>query len=458
MIFKNRQRGQALVLIALAAVALFAFAALAIDGSRVFSDRRHSQNASDTAAYAAALAKVRGKALLVWKQAGKDLAETNGYKDDGVNMVWVYTCEEWLIAPENPTHEPCKGLPGSAIESEYVYVRIKSVVPLFFAKIIGWSAMTNYTDAVVHASPPKVVPWYDGNALVSTMTGCPPTGYPHDPFTVTGHSGTTVVSAGILVNSNCAFPDAYDQGGSSHVTVDPDKHVCVIGDAESTNTSPSPDHDCTPIDPEIYVLPETPSCSGDGEILENAPKDYTATPGNYNSPFPNKSPAGNLKLLPGIYCLNKGISLNSSWFITTDLDGDGHDIDSEGVFFYVPDGDVTFNGSSEIHIHAISAQWPGLDQMYVNMFMYVPPENNAVITITGSDGSSFTGTILAPTSHVKLSGGSTTSGGATDGTVTLDAQIIGYSVAISGNGTLNILYTQSNNATGLTKPLMSMKE
>lgn len=37
-------RGQALVLIALAAVGLFAFAALAIDGSAVFSDRRHAQN------------------------------------------------------------------------------------------------------------------------------------------------------------------------------------------------------------------------------------------------------------------------------------------------------------------------------------------------------------------------------------------------------------------------------
>ena len=56
---KNSEKGQALVIIALSAVGLFAFTALAIDGSRVFSDRRHAQNAADTAALAAALAKIR---------------------------------------------------------------------------------------------------------------------------------------------------------------------------------------------------------------------------------------------------------------------------------------------------------------------------------------------------------------------------------------------------------------
>ena len=57
-----KEHGQALVVIAIAAVALFGFAALAIDGSMVFSDRRHAQNAADTAALDAALAKTRGGA------------------------------------------------------------------------------------------------------------------------------------------------------------------------------------------------------------------------------------------------------------------------------------------------------------------------------------------------------------------------------------------------------------
>src|SRR4026209_1716458 len=51
------ERGQALIIFALAAIGLFGIVGLAIDGSAKFSDRRHAQNAADTAALAAALAK-----------------------------------------------------------------------------------------------------------------------------------------------------------------------------------------------------------------------------------------------------------------------------------------------------------------------------------------------------------------------------------------------------------------
>src|ERR1043166_5008772 len=55
---RSFERGQALVLIALAAIGLFAIAGLAIDGSAKYSDRRHAQNAADTAALAGAYAKI----------------------------------------------------------------------------------------------------------------------------------------------------------------------------------------------------------------------------------------------------------------------------------------------------------------------------------------------------------------------------------------------------------------
>ncbi len=59
MIIRSSEEGQALIIIALAAAALFAFSALAIVGSMVFSDRRYAQNAADTAVPAAALVKNR---------------------------------------------------------------------------------------------------------------------------------------------------------------------------------------------------------------------------------------------------------------------------------------------------------------------------------------------------------------------------------------------------------------
>src|SRR6186997_1064240 len=100
---KSQERGQALILIAFAAIGLFAFTALAIDGSRVFSDRRHAQNAADTAALAAALTKVRGGDYVL---AAEKRAETNGYVTDADSSVDVHLCSDVGL---NPT---CEGLPG----------------------------------------------------------------------------------------------------------------------------------------------------------------------------------------------------------------------------------------------------------------------------------------------------------------------------------------------------------
>jgi len=45
----NSERGQVLVIVALAMIGLIGITGLAIDGSMVLMDRRHAQNAADTA-------------------------------------------------------------------------------------------------------------------------------------------------------------------------------------------------------------------------------------------------------------------------------------------------------------------------------------------------------------------------------------------------------------------------
>ena len=108
----KHEKGQTLIIIALAMIALIGFTALAIDGGRVFSDRRHSQNASDTAAFAAALARVRANPS--WKQVGLDRAAVNDYVNDGTTEVEVYLCSEW----ETLSGTSCEGLPAGADPSE----------------------------------------------------------------------------------------------------------------------------------------------------------------------------------------------------------------------------------------------------------------------------------------------------------------------------------------------------
>src|ERR1051326_344389 len=74
---RTTERGQALILIALAAIGLFAMTGLAIDGSAKFSDRRHAQNAADAAALAGALAKINADPQ--WDLTAMNRARGNGY-------------------------------------------------------------------------------------------------------------------------------------------------------------------------------------------------------------------------------------------------------------------------------------------------------------------------------------------------------------------------------------------
>jgi Flp pilus assembly protein TadG len=437
------QGGQALVLIVLAAVGLFAFAALAIDGSAVFSDRRHSQNASDTAAYAAALARVRdpNPALGNWKQAGFDRAEGNGYDPaDGVTEIQVHTCTEW----KNLTGEECKGLPAAVLAdpskaNEYIYVRIKSVVNLSFARIIGWQQVTNYTDAVVRAKPAEVTEWFSGMALVAANTTCPAPG-DFGPFETGGSSNTLVTNSGVFVNANCNT-SFVDNGGGSLTTAD---GVCLVGNFDNsppvTGISPMPQAGCgEQIDITKYWMPDkdpgllAPYCSSSGSISESG-GEYIATPGRFGGgAFPDESPSGTLRLQKGIYCLDSGINLNAGWDITTDLDDDGvFDPSTEGVFFYVRNGDITFNGGMDLELFAMTDTAGGFPSSILRYLIYVPASNDANIELAGDGESTFTGMILAPTSNIDIKGN--TLG------LNLHTQIIALNTRISGNGTIDITY------------------
>ena len=430
------QHGQAIVMIALAAIGLFAFAALAIDGSAIFSDRRHAQNAADTAALEAALTKVRGGA---WEAEGLSRAADNGYNNNGTtNDVVLY----------NP---PIDGIYQG--NSQYIQVKVRSDVKLYFARVIGRQTATNHVEAVARASIPEVTTWYDGHALVSVMEGCRSAGDPYDPFVVGGNGTTIVNNSGIFVNSTCD-PAFEDNGTSNLVTTT--KGVCVVGGVEDdvNGVNPPPNDYCaSQINPAKYQM-LNPVCNEPGSITGSS-GNYEAWPGYFNrtgnQTFPDASPSGTLKLNKGIYCLENGLSLNGNWNITTDLDGDGlHDADTEGVLFFVPDGDVTFNGGSTMTVHAISSLFGGFPERFLNYLIYIPPSNEADVIITGNNGSTFTGTILAPASHITLNG--------SGNSFSLDTQIIGYNTTITGSGYIDITYNQGNNGMTLTQPGVELSQ
>jgi Flp pilus assembly protein TadG len=219
---KFKERGQALILITLAAIGLFAFTGLAVDGSRTYSDRRHAQNAADAAALAAALTKIRGQDYVA---AGLARASDNGYVTNENTAVEVKLCNEQKrdsngsLVYDPSTGQPalidCPGMPAGITtqqKAEYIRVRIKSTVNTTFARVFGWQTMKNTVQAVVRAQlpPPPAQP---------TSTSSHPTATDVVPYGSTSTPGSAPASTSVVTTGGADYGDAAliaTRGGNSN--------------------------------------------------------------------------------------------------------------------------------------------------------------------------------------------------------------------------------------------------
>ncbi len=337
MKFKMTERGQALILIAFAAIGLFSFTALAVDGGRKFSDRRHAQNAADTAVLAAALAKVRGENYTVVAQ---QLANDNGYNNDGVtSTVEVQLCNEPDVV--------CQGLPAglsAAEKGEYIKVTVKSTIPSTFARVFGTQTFTNTTEAIARAHLPGVSAAVNppGGTVPPTDTPVPPTDTPLPTVTpvsttVTYTSGSLFGNAALIATKggnynqcflmnggadvythnsgiyiNCSGSQAIFMNGGAHLDMDATGQVvgCYF-----TNGGASYDPIACGVNGGVSQtinastfsgVPTTqapPTCSGNGSISGN-----TYYPGNFSNITINSGV--NVVMNPGVYCVNGNFNLN----------------------------------------------------------------------------------------------------------------------------------------------------
>lgn len=135
------ERGQAIVIIAVAIFVLTGIAALAVDGGLYYADRRKAQNAADSAVLAASLARLRGEDFV---SAALLNAEKNGYRNDGERS------EVLVAAP--PASGPYEG------DREYVQVTVVSRHKTYFGAVVGIRELLNSAQAVSRAVPPKFGP------------------------------------------------------------------------------------------------------------------------------------------------------------------------------------------------------------------------------------------------------------------------------------------------------------
>jgi hypothetical protein len=462
MYHKKSEKGQALVIIALAAVGLFAFTALAIDGSRVFSDRRHAQNAADTAVLAAALAKIRTPNYppnapdapdLAAIAAGEHRAETNGYVSDADTTVEVNFCNEVGLNP------PCEGLPASADtpeeQAEYIQVVIRLTTNTTFARIIGRNTVPSIVTAVARAKPGSFSPLIADMALAAMNL--------HNPNAMFGHGNITldVNGGGVFVNSD--YTSACPPGSGAMTTDGNGTYDApvyeVVGSLCSNGTSSvvGLQQPASQIPPLANVDPPDIPCGPPGSLSGT-----TFLPGTYGH---IDIPGGTWTFENGDYCFTDGVNLhgnvniianNANFRITSGeffstangtfectnllvhIDG-GSGIrftgstvfTCNGVTFFASTGSLTWNGAVGSTLIAPSTG------DYANLLIYFPSTNPSALTISGNSDSTLQGSIIAAASPIAILGNSTSVAG---NPLQLSSQIIGDTVDIGGNGNIVINY------------------
>jgi len=467
------EKGQALILIAFGIVALIGFTALAIDGGRVFSDRRNAQNAADTAALAAALDEIYaryGKVTPGYEQTGLNRAADNYYQNDADHTVTVEFCDDARTAGD-----PCTGLPSGAVESEYIRVKIESKVHMTFARVLGREFVTNHVEAVSRVQGALTTNVFNSGAgLYATNMNDE-----NDCFKVLGSAGLKLHDTGIYVG--CKGNKALSFGGSADLYMDANAQVVGCTDDQDFPIEGTGTIDCgveqqnvgKSTFADVPTAPPTPSCTGPGQKLGS-----TWTPGSYGSEIItstitfqagvycfanlNVKPSGNivgtdagavrLVLSNDIKLMNTGNDVKNLELFMNNADfdifgslnadrfrfyGKGNSsfslashatLDSIDAYIYSETGRIEFDAQADANLHAPP---PDDDFGVGGILIYMPWDNPNDFNLNGGSDNTWYGTVLVPHAHVTYNGGSN---------FKLYGQVIGYTFTINGGNVGEIFF------------------
>ncbi|MEN8240394.1 MAG: pilus assembly protein TadG-related protein [Chloroflexota bacterium] len=424
----QKESGQVIVLLVVGIISLLGFSALAIDGARLFSEKRNLQGVSDTAAFTAATYVGQYEPYQIFtnwysgsriephaEQAALEIIRQNGYTDQIYNP---FGGNDRLRITIDPITS------GTEFTPYIVKVTLISEVDPIFAQLVyhGEILANAYTEAIVW---PKMNAAY-GRAIFSTATS----GDKRIEFI--GNATLNVTGSGIFANSNGS--SAIYASGS--VNVDIQGAVTSAGGIYNNNNimiaqSFQSNAQTLPLMP----VPTPEKCSSMATSVEtfDAISGITwHTAGRYTSASTTVISSGHHVFESGWYCFDEQLHIS----------GGIVESEPEGVMFYFPDSGNGFSASGGT-IDLRAAQNGQADDSAGNnwdgMLVYIDPTNVGVFSVQGGTGSHLEGTIYAPgpasndtDPKCSLSGSGTTDA--------YNVQLVCYSLSISGNAGLNLFY------------------
>jgi hypothetical protein len=405
------ERGQAIVLIVLAVVALLGFAALAVDGSMMLSDRRFAQSASDAACMsgAANAAQQIEKKGLTWDNWSCVSSEIDKVAASARNAAVSYAKVNNVsidqdISDHNGVITECKVSSLNGLPLKYMDVKTevtqetRTAFMHFVFKGVGKNTVTSvgrvwprsplaYGYAIVALNPDDCKGMNTGVELHGTADVIVEKGGVFTNGCLRG-VGTQKIS---VSNSSIHYRSEFINSGNSNFTPAPQKI----------------DYQMSPND---YAITE-PNCT-DSEAHRVRGKDLRG------------------ELEPGLWCVDGDATINA-----------GDTLTGDGVTIVMMDGRLHIDGHAEVKLSAPTVTtdvWPAIPGIVI----YAPPSTNYRdvnkngILLNGNSTSYFTGTILAPALDVYING--------TGSSWAYNAQIIGWNVQVGGTADTYVNYNGKN--------------
>ena len=425
ILHNEKQRGQAIVLIAAVMVALIAALGLAIDGGGLFLLYRDVQNATDSAALTAAYAMCTGAPI---EDSVYDNARQNGFANGVRGTVTI-------------TYPPPVG------SMNYVEIEIEATKPAYFIQIVYPGDLTVRASTTSQCQMGTDFGFPSSAAIVQLQeSGCGGGGAA--PLDSTG-SSSVIVHGDIYINhasTNCDSVELIDNNKAQFYL---NGKMCVQGSRVSINHNTSdPGSELTPppftggssdfespcndvpqltgtaaLDP-LGLASNPPSCAGLGS--HGALNNYTtndpnnpgiAQPGYYSDFSINSN--RHVELQSGVYCFTGNATIHG-----------GLSSASGGVTLF-QNCDCTIKSNGQSHID-IEAQQSG-DYRGLLIYSQSTSTSNGHNFDGGTD-ITMVGTVYSPQAECKITGGSSS---------ILNAQFICYKFFIAGGAEVIIQHLPS---------------
>jgi len=412
-ILHSRRRGQALVMITLSSIVIFALLGLVVDIGWAHFRQQAAQAAADGAALAAAQAAAQAAAGIHPNMMVQDGMNPNAASSSTCNPVCGSSgiaCQDATACPSQISNPPANNLQAGCLYAKtngfvnggkqsvmmtgnttaltgvstkyWARATVTETETQLFSAILGKQSLT--TGATATAA---MIPSSGGGGCVYVLKS--------SGSSVT-NSGNALLKSGcgIYINSNSS--SAVLMSGSAQIQATNGASVNIVGNwlaSGGATITPAPNLGVQPAaDPFASMAPPTVgSCTSNGVTLSGSGS-QTLNPGVYCGAV-TLSGSVALTLNPGLYILKSGITMSGP----TSISG-------SGVTLYAPSGGIALSGTAGINLSApTSGTWQGV-------VIYQSRSNSSSSALSGGSNEVLSGLVYMPAASLAYSGSSGSGG------------------------------------------------